>query len=171
MYGTNGPVGAATVVDTEVVVSPEVVVGAGAVVVVPDDVVGAVVVVAPELVEAVVVVAPEVESVELVLDGEVGVVSEKVLPIVIGDTSPNAPETSRPSANTAASATVVLIWRLRPPRFMRPPSSDACEPGPQPDSPGLATPLLAPQLPQSHLRPRAAWSCRIEVPSPPKGLF
>jgi hypothetical protein len=170
MYGTNGPVGAATVVGDEVVVcvvvvAPEVAGGTEVVVVAPEVVGGAgTVVVAPELVESVVVVplvvvpvvvvpvvVPplEVVSVEAPLDVGLGVVSENVLPIVIGDTSPNAPETSRPSANTAASATVVRMWRLRPPRLTRQPPGYACSPGPQPDDPRTANPIsLAPQLPQ-----------------------
>ena len=121
MYGTNGPEGGALVVVGAVVVVPLVVVVApeevdGAVVVAPEEVDGAVV--APEEVDGTVVVAPDelapVDVDELSLPAVVDVVSldvelEKVLPIVIGETSPSAPETSRPSANTAATPTMTRI--------------------------------------------------------------
>jgi hypothetical protein len=144
MYGTNGPEGGALVVvggavvvvslvvvfpledvDGTVVVAPEDVVLVVAVVVAPEDVDGAVVVAAVVVVGAVlVVVAPEVAPVdvdELVVAAAVDVVSldvelEKVLPTVIGETSPSAPETSRPRPNTAATATMIRIWRRRGPR-------------------------------------------------------
>ncbi len=130
MYGTKGPEGGALVVGAVVVVPLVVVVAAdeveGTVVVAPEDV-EAVVVVAPDDVESVVVVAPEdvvdpvpvdVEVEELSVEAAVEVVSldvelEKVLPIVIGETSPSAPETSSPSANTAATPTNTRICRRR----------------------------------------------------------
>jgi ribonuclease E len=115
-------------VDSVVVAEPLVVVPAEEVdgtVVVPADEVDAAVVVPAEEVEAVVVVVgavlaevdPEAAPVdvdELSLPDVVEVVSldvelEKVLPIVIGETSPSAPETSRPSANTAATPTMTRI--------------------------------------------------------------
>jgi len=136
MYGTNGPEGGAPVVvaGAVVVVALVVVVAAedvdGAVVVAPEEVELVVVVAPEEVVGAVVVgavlvdVAPEVAPVdvdELSLGDVVEVVSldvelEKVLPIVIGETSPSAPETSRPRPNTAATATMLRIWRRRGPR-------------------------------------------------------
>jgi hypothetical protein len=82
------------------------------VVVEPDEVVGPVVVGAvPVVVEADVAPVP-VEEVSVA--EEVDVVSlevelEKVLPIVIGETSPSAPETSKPSAKSAATATATRI--------------------------------------------------------------
>ena len=82
-------------------------------------VVGAVVVVGAVLV----VVAPDVATVdvgasEVVLDALVPVDAdelslevelEKVVPIVIGETSPSAPDTSRPSTKTAPIPTKTLI--------------------------------------------------------------
>jgi hypothetical protein len=125
IYGTNGPEGGALVVVVVVVVVPLVVVVAaeeveGAVVEVvpddvePDDVVVAVVVVPvvpvePEEVVGAVVVAPVLEPVVAVDVVSVDVELENVLPIVIGETSPSAPETSSPSANTAATATMMRI--------------------------------------------------------------
>jgi hypothetical protein len=110
-------------VEGAVVVAPEEV--DGAVVVPPEDVEPVVVVAPEEVVGAVVVgavlvdVAPEVAPVdvdELSLGEVVDVVSldvelEKVLPIVIGETSPSAPDTSRPRPNTAATATTIRICR------------------------------------------------------------
>ena len=91
----------------------------------PDEVVGPVVVVsvvpvkAEEVVGAVVVsVVPEplvpddVDEVSLAAPVEVvslEVELEKVLPIVIGETSPSAPETSKPSTKTAPIPTKTLI--------------------------------------------------------------
>ena len=53
--------------------------------------------------DEVVSVEPEEVSLEVEL--------EKVLPNVIGETSPRAPETSRPSMKTAAAPTAILIRR------------------------------------------------------------
>jgi hypothetical protein len=77
--------------------------------------VGAVVVVAPEEVPG--VVAGDVEEDEELLVAA-GVVSVSVL-IVSGDTSPSAPEASRPSAKSATRATGTLICNFRALRFMR----------------------------------------------------
>jgi len=131
MYGTNGPEGGALVVVGAVVVAAEVVGGVvvaaeevdGDVVVAPDDVesvvesvVGAVLVeVEPEV--AVVEVGPVPVAVEeLSLAAAVDVVSldvelENVLPIVIGETSPSAPETSSPRTNRAPMPTKTRICR------------------------------------------------------------
>jgi hypothetical protein len=153
MYGTNGPeggelvvVGAVVVVPLVVVVAPEEVDGAvvvapeeleGAVVVAPDEV-ESVVVVAPEEVDGVVVVVgPEVAPVdvdELSLAAAVDVVSldvelEKVLPIVIGETSPSAPETSSPSANMAAMPTSTRMCpRREVRRFTQSSVADSADP-------------------------------------------
>jgi hypothetical protein len=134
---------AAVVVVAALVVGAVVVVASddvGAVVVVAADEVEAIVVVAPVVVDPLVVgaasvvvgallveVVPDVEAVavddsEIVVEPlvpvAVDVVSldvelEKVLPIVIGETSPKAPETSRPSAKTPARPTTTRICRRR----------------------------------------------------------
>ena len=107
MYGTGAPVGAAGVVVPYCEPAGDVSVGVGVVSVdVEDESVGAVVVVAPEDVGVVSVGDDD----ELLVDA--GVVSVSVL-IVIGDTSPSAPEASRPSAKSAASPTETLIRNFR----------------------------------------------------------
>ena len=120
MYGTGAPVGAAGVV----VVVPWIVVPGT---VVPGSVVVSVVVVSVDVgvesVVAVVVVAPEEVGVVSVGDDdellvEVGAVSVSVL-IVIGDTSPSAPEARRPSAKSETSATETLMCSFFALRFMR----------------------------------------------------
>src|SRR3954454_12039098 len=107
MYGTGAPVGAAGVVVVVPLKGGPYCEPAGVVsVVVEDESVGAVVVVAPEDVGVVSVGDDD----ELLVDA--GVVSVRVL-IVIGDTPPSAPDTRRPSAKSAASATETLIRNFR----------------------------------------------------------
>jgi hypothetical protein len=178
MYGTKGPVGPATVEVVVVVpvavvvVAPELVVGAvvvvapelvvGAVVVAPELVVGAVVV-APELVAGAVVVPPVVVAVEelsLVCVVEVWVVSENVLPTVIGERSPSAPETSTPSANTAASPTASRILRRYTRRFTGVPPMSVSSPDSRRDY----------RSPQDPFSPRAT-ECSAACAVPPHIVF
>jgi hypothetical protein len=191
MYGTKGHVGPATVEVVVVVpvavvvVAPELVVGA-VVVVAPELVVGAVVVVAPELVVGAVVVAPElvagavvvppvvvaVEELSLVCVVEVWVVSENVLPTVIGERSPSAPETSTPSANTAASPTASRILRRYTRRFTGVPPMSVSSPDSSSGLPLAARPLL----PSSHrVQRRMRRTAAYRLPDPaaaelPEGL-
>jgi hypothetical protein len=102
------------VVVAAVVVAPVVVASvAEPVLAAPVDVVGPVVVVSvePEPVASV-VVAPELESLEASVEvASLEVELENVLPIVIGETSPSAPETSSPSTKIAPMPTMTRICR------------------------------------------------------------